>query len=106
MIGTVLLLGLILSLDNFRTALVLGAIRLSRRRALRVALVFGFWDGVAALVGILAGQYVGKRIGSTADYVAASALAAYGLYLVVQPGVPRNRRTLTSGGLCSDCQCR
>jgi manganese efflux pump family protein len=84
MIGTVLLLGFTLSLDNFRTSLVLGAIRLSRRRALRVALVFGFWDGVAPLVGILAGQYVGKRIGSTADYVAASALGAYGLYLVVQ----------------------
>jgi putative Mn2+ efflux pump MntP len=84
MIGSLLVLGFTLSLDNFRTAIVLGAIRLSWRRAAQVALVFGFWDGLAPLVGILVGQYLGQRIGSTADYVAAAALAAYGLFLVVQ----------------------
>jgi putative Mn2+ efflux pump MntP len=84
MIGSVLILGFTLSLDNFRTAVVLGGLRLSWRRALQVALVFGFWDGLAPLVGILVGDYLGERIGSTADYVAAAALAAYGLYLVVQ----------------------
>lgn len=84
MIGSLLVLGVTLSLDNFRTAVVLGAIRLSWRRALQVAVVFGFWDGLAPLVGILVGQYLGQRIGSTADYVGAGALAAYGLFLVVQ----------------------
>jgi manganese efflux pump family protein len=84
MIGSLLLLGFTLSLDNFRTSVVLGAIQLSWRRAAKVALVFGFWDGLAPLVGILVGDYVGQRIGSTADFVAAGALAAYGVYLVVQ----------------------
>lgn len=84
MIGSLLVLGVTLSLDNFRTAVVLGAIRLSWRRALQVAVVFGFWDGLAPLVGILVGHYLGQRIGSTADYVGAAALAAYGLFLVVQ----------------------
>jgi manganese efflux pump family protein len=84
MIGSLLLLGFTLSLDNFRTSVVLGAIGLSWGRAARVALVFGLWDGVAPLVGILGGDYLGQRIGSTADYAAAGALAAYGLYLVVQ----------------------
>ncbi len=84
MIGSLLVLGVTLSLDNFRTAVVLGAIRLSWRRALQVAVVFGFWDGLAPLVGILGGHYLGQRIGSTADYVGAGALAAYGLFLVVQ----------------------
>lgn len=84
MIGSLLILGFTLSLDNFRTSVVLGAVGLSWGRALRVALVFGFWDGVAPLVGILGGNYIGQKIGSTADYVAAGALAAYGLYLVVQ----------------------
>jgi manganese efflux pump family protein len=84
MIGSVLILGFTLSLDNFRTAVVLGGLRLSWGRAVQVALVFGFWDGLAPLVGILVGHYLGERIGSTADYVGASALAAYGLYLVVQ----------------------
>jgi putative Mn2+ efflux pump MntP len=84
MIGSLLILGFTLSLDNFRTAVVLGAIRLSWRRAVQVAVVFGFWDGLAPLVGILVGQYLGQRIGSTADYVGAAALATYGLFLVVQ----------------------
>lgn len=84
MIGTLLLVGFTLSLDNFRTAVVLGALRLSLARSLKVAVTFGFWDALAPLVGILVGHYVGQKIGSTADYVGAGALAAYGLYLVVQ----------------------
>jgi manganese efflux pump family protein len=84
MIGSLLLLGFTLSLDNFRTAVVLGAMRLGWARAMRVALVFGFWDAVAPAVGLVVGDYVGRRIGSTADYVASGALAAYGLYLVIQ----------------------
>jgi len=44
MIGSLLILGVTLSLDNFRTAVVLGAIRLSWRRAAQVAVVFGFWE--------------------------------------------------------------
>jgi putative Mn2+ efflux pump MntP len=84
MIGSLLLLGFTLSLDNFRTAVVLGTIRLSWARAIRVAVVFGFWDGVAPAVGLLIGEYLGDKIGSTADYVGSGALAAYGVYLVIQ----------------------
>jgi putative Mn2+ efflux pump MntP len=84
MIGSLLVLGFTLSLDNFRTAVVLGAIRLGWRRSAQVAVVFGVWDGLAPLVGILLGAYLGEKIGSTADYVGAAALAAYGLFLVVQ----------------------
>jgi putative Mn2+ efflux pump MntP len=84
MIGSLLLAGLALSLDNFRTSLVLGALRPSWPRSVQVAVTFGFWDGLAPLVGILVGRYLGQKIGSTADYVGAAALAAYGLYLIVQ----------------------
>jgi putative Mn2+ efflux pump MntP len=49
-------------------------------------LAFGFWDAVAPLVGILVGHYSGQTIGSTAEYVGAIALGAYGLYLLVQAG--------------------
>jgi putative Mn2+ efflux pump MntP len=84
MIGSLLIVGFALSLDNFRTAVVLGAGRFSWRRAAQISVTFGFWDGLAPLVGILVGDYLGKQIGSTADYVGAAALAAYGVYLVVQ----------------------
>jgi putative Mn2+ efflux pump MntP len=84
MIGQLLILGITLSLDNFRTAIALGALGIPRRRAVRVALVFGFWDLVAPLVGILAGDYFAETVGSTADYIGAAVLGAYGLYLVVK----------------------
>jgi putative Mn2+ efflux pump MntP len=84
MLGNLLILGIVLSLDNFRTAIVLGAQRLSGRDALHVALAFGFWDAVAPLVGILVGDYLAEKIGSTADYVGAAVLGAYGVYLLVQ----------------------
>lgn len=87
MIG-VLVLGVVLSLDNARTAVVLGARRLGRRRSLQVALSFGLCDALAPGAGILAGHYAGRAIASQADYAAATALGAYGVYLVV-----RSRRT-------------
>ena len=83
MIGKLLILGFALSLDNFRTAVALGPLGFSWRRTLRVAVVFGFWDGVAPLVGILIGKAVGQSIGATADYIGAGALAAFGVYLIV-----------------------
>jgi manganese efflux pump family protein len=84
MIGSLLILGLTLSLDNFRTAIALGGLRLDWVRSVQVAVVFGFCDGVAPLVGILVGHYWSQAIGSTAEYVGAIALGLYGLYLVVQ----------------------
>jgi putative Mn2+ efflux pump MntP len=83
-IGNLLVLGFALSLDNFRTAIALGALRLRWRRAVQVALVFGLWDGVAPLVGVLVGHYWSQAIGSTAEYIGAIALGAYGLYLVAR----------------------
>jgi manganese efflux pump family protein len=84
MIGSVLILGFTLSLDNFRTAIALGALQPTWRRSVQLALMFGFWDGVAPLVGILVGHYWSSAIGSTAEYVGAIALGGYGLYLVIR----------------------
>src|SRR3954462_3181355 len=83
MIGTLLILGITLSLDNFRTAIALGPLGLSWRRAVQVALVFGFWDGAAPLAGILVGDYFAETIGSMGERVGAIVLGAYGLYLIV-----------------------
>lgn len=84
MIGSLLILGFTLSLDNFRTAIALGALQPTWRRSVQIAVMFGFWDGVAPLVGILVGLYWSETIGSTAEYVGAIALGAYGLYLVIR----------------------
>ena len=84
MIGSLLILGFTLSLDNFRTAIALGGLRLPWRRSVQVASVFGLCDGLAPLVGILIGLYWSEVIGSTAEYVGAIGLGLYGLYLIVR----------------------
>jgi putative Mn2+ efflux pump MntP len=81
---SLLILGIVLSLDNFRLAIALGAFKLSWRRALRVAVVFGLWDGFSPLVGLLIGRYFGREIGPAADILGPIVLLVYGLYLVVR----------------------
>ena len=78
-------LGVVLSLDNFRTAIILGPLRFAWPHALKIAVVFGFFDGVAPLAGILLGHDVSREIGGDiADSVGATALGLYGLYLIVR----------------------
>jgi putative Mn2+ efflux pump MntP len=84
MIGQLLILGITLGLDNFRTAIVLGALRLSWRHSAQVAVVFGFWDFMAPLVGIIIGDVFAEQIGAAAEYIGAGVLAAYGIYLLVE----------------------
>src|SRR5919107_4270143 len=81
---SLLILGIVLSLDNFRLAIALGAFKLSWRRALRIAVVFGLWDGFSPLVGLLIGRYFGREIGPAADILGPIVLLVYGLYLVVR----------------------
>src|ERR687889_2202670 len=81
---SLLILGIVLSLDNFRLAIALGAFKLSWRRALRVAVVFGLWDGFSPVIGLLIGRYFGREIGPAADFLGPLVLLVYGLYLVVR----------------------
>src|SRR5215212_6180345 len=84
MIGSLLILGFTLSLDNFRTAIGLDGLRLTWRRSVQIALVFGLCDGLAPLVGILIGLSWSEAIGSTGEYVGAIGLGLYGVYLIVR----------------------
>ncbi len=81
---SLLILGFVLSLDNARLAVALGAFKLSWRRALRIAVVFGLWDGFSPLVGLLIGSYFGEEIGEAADFLGPIVLLVFGLYLVVR----------------------
>ncbi len=78
------ILGLVLSLDNARLAIALGAFKLSWLRAVRIAVVFGLWDGFSPLVGLLIGRYFGGEIGEVANLLGPIVLLVFGLYLVVR----------------------
>ena len=83
MIWEVLVLGFVLSLDNFRVSIVLGTVPFGLKRAVQVALTFGLWDAVMPLIGLLVGRRIGESVGGVADLVGAIALGGYGLYLVI-----------------------
>lgn len=77
-------LGVTLSLDNFRTSIVLGGLKPTLLRSIKTSFIFGLWDGIAPLVGIIIGGYLSRTIDSTATTIAAVGLGGYGLYVVVR----------------------
>jgi manganese efflux pump family protein len=83
MIWEALVLGFVLSLDNFRVAIALGTVPFGLKRAVQVALTFGLWDAVMPLAGLLIGRQIGESVGDVAELVGAAALGGYGLYLVI-----------------------
>lgn len=83
MIVELLVLGFVLSLDNFRASIALGTVPFSFRRTLQVALMFGLWDAVMPLAGLLLGSYVSEATGTIAEYVGAIVLGGYGLFLLI-----------------------
>jgi putative Mn2+ efflux pump MntP len=83
MIWEVLVLGFVLSLDNFRVSIALGTVPFGLKRAVQVALTFGLWDTVMPLIGLLIGHQIGDVVGNVAEWVGAAALGSYGLYLVI-----------------------
>ena len=72
-----------LSWDNFRSSVALGTVPFGVRRAVQIAVIFGFWDAVAPLVGGYLGRYFGDAVGPLAEYVGPAVLGVYGLYLLV-----------------------
>ena len=81
---SLLTLGFTLSLDNFRISIVLGGLKPTLRTSVKTSFIFGLWDGIAPLVGIIVGHYLSEQIDSIADMIAAAGLAAYGLFVVIR----------------------
>jgi putative Mn2+ efflux pump MntP len=84
-------LGFTLSLDNFRSSLVLGGLRPTFRESVKTSAIFGVWDGVAPLVGILIGEFISEKISGTADTIAIIGLAVYGLFLIARAVISPER---------------
>ena len=77
-----ILLVLPLGLDTFAVSAALGAGGLPERRRLRVSLVLSAFETAMPLIGLAIGYRLGSAIGGAADYVAAAALFAVGVYML------------------------
>jgi manganese efflux pump family protein len=80
------LLALVLPLaaDTFAVSAALGMLRLAPRRRVALSLTFAVFEGGMPVVGLALGAFLGRLIGSLADYVAIAALIGLGAYLLVQ----------------------
>lgn len=83
MIGLIAL-GLMLSLDNFRTSIVLGGLKPSVISSAKTSAVFGLWDALAPMAGLIVGGYLTTKISEPAEMIAAAGLAGYGLWVIVK----------------------
>ena len=75
-------IGFTLSLDNFRSSLVLGGLKPTFLQSVKTSAIFGIWDGVAPALGIVIGHALSDKIDNTAQTFAMIGLGAYGLFLI------------------------
>lgn len=86
-----LTLGFVLSLDNFRSSLVLGGLKPTFLQSVKTSAIFGLWDGVTPLVGLLIGRVVSDKLDDTADTMAMIGLGIYGLFLIIRAVISPER---------------
>lgn len=80
----VILVALALGLDNFAVCVGIGLTGTDRRIRLRIAVVFGVFEAVMPLIGLLVGRQLAHRIGSDGNYLGGGLLIATGLYSLVE----------------------
>jgi putative Mn2+ efflux pump MntP len=87
-----------LGLDSFAVAAALGTRRPSRIQRWRMSALFVVFEGGMPLLGLALGVPLAHLIGSSAEYVAAAALVATGLWLIVSDddGEERAARNMLS----------
>jgi putative Mn2+ efflux pump MntP len=72
-----------LAIDSFAIAATLGAVGVSRRQRWRIAAVFVAFEAGMPLIGLGLGAPLAHAIGGVADYLAAAALVAVGLWMLL-----------------------
>jgi manganese efflux pump family protein len=82
----VVLLGVVLGVDSFRASLGLGAVRGCAARKARVALAFAVCDGVAPILGMVAGAAVVRSVSFWTGWVGPLVLGGFGVFTFLSAG--------------------
>jgi putative Mn2+ efflux pump MntP len=75
---------LAVGLDNFAAAIGIGISGVDARTRVRVALIFGLFEGAMPLVGLLIGHGAAHSLGSATRYIGGGLLAVAGLWSLVE----------------------
>jgi len=78
-----LLVAVSVGLDNFAASTALGVSGVDGRLRLRIALIFGAFEGIMPVVGLLLGRSLAHTLGSSAPPVAGGLLCLVGFYAIV-----------------------
>jgi len=107
-----LVIAFAVGLGNFAASIAIGVAGIDARAKLRVALVFGAFETLMPIVGLLVGRKVAGAIGSDASWLGGSLLIATGLYAFfearrdhgAQPdaSIPTRRLLLVAAALSID----
>ena len=93
----VLLVALAVGLGNFAASVGIGVAGVEARTRLRVGLVFGAFETLMPVVGLLVGRKIAGPIGSKASLLGGALLVGAGVYGVVQ--ARRSQEPPSSGNL-------
>ncbi len=72
-----------LGLDTFAVSAALGVAGLPKQQRLKISLLLSGFEMAMPVIGLLVGHALGHAIGTAADYVAAAALFALGIWMLV-----------------------
>ena len=75
------ILGIVIGSNNLAVAFALGAMD-TRPFWLRITVVFGIFEFVIPLIGILIGQQVSRHIASYVSYIGGGILLIFGLFMI------------------------
>src|SRR5215472_17308264 len=93
-----LLVAVSLGLSNFAAAVGIGVSGIDARTRLRVGVIFGLFETVMPIVGLLLGRSLASDLGRAAHWIGAALLIATGLYAVIQAVRSQDRDPATPGG--------
>jgi len=79
---TLLLISLSVGLDNFATSIAMGVSGIKKSRRIRIALFFGFFETLMALIGILLGKQALSILGDKAHIIGGILLGLTGMYQI------------------------
>jgi putative Mn2+ efflux pump MntP len=79
-----LLVAVSLGLSNFAAAVGIGVSGIDAPTRLRVGMIFGLFETVMPILGLLLGRSLASTLGRAAHWVGAALLIATGLYAVIQ----------------------
>jgi putative Mn2+ efflux pump MntP len=95
------LLGFLLGIDSFRASLGLGIVHRSGARRLRIAIAFGFCDGIAPLLGLAVGSVVLNALSPWTRWAGPLVLGGFGLFTFLTAAADEaNEAEITSGWVC------